>query len=81
MIFHLGDVGYADDSFLHVGCMVRFCYEEKWNEYMDSMEAVVSEVPYMVMPGNHEADCHDSACMLSSERRNKLSNFTAYNSR
>mmetsp|Transcript_19822 Transcript_19822/g.41378 ORF Transcript_19822/g.41378 Transcript_19822/m.41378 type:complete len:457 (-) Transcript_19822:79-1449(-) len=81
MIFHLGDVGYADDSFLHVGCMVRFCYEEKWNEYMDSMEAVVSEVPYMVMPGNHEADCHDPACMLSSERRDKLSNFTAYNSR
>jgi hypothetical protein len=31
--------------------------------------------------GNHEADCHDPACLLSSEKREKLSNFTAYNNR
>ncbi|GMI32137.1 hypothetical protein TrRE_jg4112 [Triparma retinervis] len=81
LIFHLGDVGYADDSFLHLGCMLRFCYEEKFNEYMESMQPIVSEIPYHVMPGNHEADCHDPACLFSAERRDKLSNFTAYNSR
>ncbi|GMI41832.1 hypothetical protein TeGR_g3441, partial [Tetraparma gracilis] len=81
LVLHAGDVGYADDSFLHFGCYLRFCYEEKWNEFMDSMEPIVSKLPWMTAPGNHEADCHDPACMLSRTRRDKLSNFTAYNSR
>ena len=28
LIWHAGDVGYADDSFLHAGCMAHFCYEQ-----------------------------------------------------
>jgi hypothetical protein len=55
LIFHAGDVGYADDSFLHLGCIFRFCYEEKFNEYMDEMMPIVKRVPWMTMPGNHEA--------------------------
>ena len=81
LIFNLGDVGYADDSFLHYGCMVTFCYEEKFDEYMREMEGIISKVPMMTTPGNHEADCHDPACLVSSKRREKLSNFTAYNAR
>lgn len=30
---------------------------------------------------NHEADCHDPACILDKDKREKLSNFTAYNGR
>ena len=48
---------------------------------MDAMQPIASSVPWMTTPGNHEADCHDPNCMLSSEKRDKLSNFTAYNSR
>ena len=81
LIFHGGDVGYADDSFLHLGCIFRFCYEEKWNQFMDAMSSFTSRIPWMTTPGNHEADCHSPACLLSRHKRDKLSNFTAYNSR
>lgn len=30
-----------------------------------------SKIPYMVVPGNHEAECHSPAC-LSSPRRLKV---------
>ncbi|GMH84073.1 hypothetical protein TrST_g11227 [Triparma strigata] len=81
LIYHMGDVGYADDSFLHLGCYTRFCYEDAWNEFMNAMQPIVTSLPWMTMPGNHEADCHSPNCMLSSTKRDKLSNFTAYNSR
>jgi hypothetical protein len=35
----------------------------------------------MVTPGNHEADCHDPACLSDPAKREKLSNFTTYNTR
>ena len=81
LIWHAGDVGYADDSFLHLGCMTEFCYEKAFDDYLNDAEEWASLRPYMVMPGNHEADCHDPACLLSRERREKLSNFTAFNGR
>lgn len=81
LIWHGGDVGYADDSFLHPGCLFKFCYEEAFNEYMRDIEPWSAEIPYMVTPGNHEADCHDPACLASKDKREKLSNFTAYNGR
>ncbi|KAJ1417410.1 iron/zinc purple acid phosphatase-like protein [Ochromonadaceae sp. CCMP2298] len=81
LVWHAGDVGYADDSFLHKGCVTKFCYEETFDSYMEDVEPWASQLPYMVTPGNHEADCHDPACLLDSERREKLSNFTAYNGR
>eukprot|EP01038_Epipyxis_sp_PR26KG_P011236 gene11236-15077_t len=81
LIWHAGDVGYADDSFLHLGCAVQFCYEDTFDTYLNNVEPWASEKPYMVAVGNHEADCHDPACLLDKDRRNKLSNFTAYNDR
>jgi hypothetical protein len=36
-IIHGGDEGYADDSFLHFGCYVEFCYESAWNNYMNGI--------------------------------------------
>jgi hypothetical protein len=49
---------------------------------MNQMQEIgVANVPYMVTSGNHEADCHDPACLTSRKYRDNLSNFTAYNSR
>jgi len=31
--------------------------------------AKVPELPWMTMPGNHEADCHDPACFAKKEYR------------
>ena len=81
LIFHAGDVGYADDAFLHAKCWFRFCYEDVFNEYMNEMQPIVSQIPWMTMPGNHEADCHSPACFLSKTKREALSNFTAYTNR
>lgn len=81
LIWHTGDVSYADDAFLHLNCVLKFCYEETFDNYMKRIEPWASKVPYMVTPGNHEADCHDPACLTDRERRHKLSNFTAYNNR
>ncbi len=82
LVWHGGDVGYADDSFLHHGCYTKFCYEEVFDSYMSLVQdSWASHVPYMVAVGNHEADCHSPDCMFSKEKREKLSNFTAYNTR
>merc|ERR1712070_587046 len=42
------------------------------------MEPISSQRPYMVAPGNHEADCHDYGRLLCDTR---FDNFTAYNKR
>ncbi len=81
LIIHSGDIGYADDSFLHEGCKIKSCYESTWNTYMNLVEEWTSKVPYMTAPGNHEADCHDTECLNNPILREKLSNFTAYNTR
>jgi hypothetical protein len=81
LVIHSGDIGYADDSFLHLGCMTKFCYESTYDNYMNMIEKWASKIPYMTAPGNHEADCHDIACLSDPIRRAKLSNFTAYNTR
>lgn len=51
LVWHGGDVSYADDSFLHVGCLTKFCYEEAYNKYMNMIQSWASKVPYMVAPG------------------------------
>jgi hypothetical protein len=81
LLLHAGDVGYADDSFLHFGCATKFCYEDVWDQYMVEMEPLVSHIPYMTLPGNHEVECHSPNCLTSPEKIKKLSNFTAYNTR
>jgi len=81
LIVHSGDVGYADDSFLHQGCVLSFCYEDAFDNYMNSVQDWASTVPYMVGVGNHEAECHDPSCLTVKKRRDTLSNFTAYNKR
>jgi phosphodiesterase/alkaline phosphatase D-like protein len=54
-VVHSGDIGYADDSFLHSGCYTKFCYEDTYDTYMSNIQPWASKLPYMVAPGNHEA--------------------------
>jgi len=44
LIFHIGDISYADD---YSGDK----YETVWNTYMGIMTPITSNIPYMVTPG------------------------------
>mmetsp|Transcript_5547 Transcript_5547/g.14659 ORF Transcript_5547/g.14659 Transcript_5547/m.14659 type:complete len:517 (+) Transcript_5547:3-1553(+) len=79
-VWHVGDIGYADDSFSHA--VASFTYETAYNGYMQWLEPIASRVPYMVTPGNHESECHSPACLARlHEWGLPLSNFSAFNAR
>eukprot|EP00397_Hematodinium_sp_SG-2012_P017529 GEMP01017930.1.p1 GENE.GEMP01017930.1~~GEMP01017930.1.p1 ORF type:complete len:456 (-),score=62.71 GEMP01017930.1:1407-2774(-) len=79
---HVGDIAYVDDAFLRTwSSSVRFAYETVYNLWMDWMEPMMMAKPYMVAPGNHEVECHSPRCIISSEKRTKFANFSAYNCR
>jgi hypothetical protein len=80
-VVHVGDIGYADDAFLHGKCSTGFCYEDVYDHYMDWIENVTDTKPYMVAVGNHESECHSPACQTSPSTKRNLSNFSAYNVR
>ena len=75
-VWHLGDIAYQDDYLF-----LDFAYERVLDEYMDSMSFLSQTRPYMVLPGNHEVDCHAIVCILDKTYRESLHNFTAYNAR
>jgi acid phosphatase type 7 len=80
MIFHAGDIGYADDSFLLDP--LHFTYEEVYNGYLNWFQNITTIMPYMVTPGNHESECHSPACVINHKKYGvPLSNFTAFNQR
>jgi len=81
MMIFAGDLGYADDAFLHGVCMAEFCYETVYDGWMRWMENISDTLPFMVTPGNHESECHSPACQVSSDMGPELSNFSAYNAR
>jgi acid phosphatase type 7 len=78
-IYHVGDLSYADDAFLHTP--LKFEYENVYDGWMNWIENISDSKAYMVAPGNHESECHSPACMLSSSKRHALQNFSAYNKR
>jgi acid phosphatase type 7 len=80
-IYHIGDIGYADDDFLVPSQSLGFFYEEVYNKWMNSLTPVMSKIPYMVTVGNHEAECHSPACLVSPYKKDRLGNYTAYNAR
>ncbi|KAF4034699.1 Iron/zinc purple acid phosphatase-like protein C [Phytophthora infestans] len=81
LVYHIGDIAYADDDYLVASQVSGFFYEEVYNKWMNSLAPVMSVIPYMVVVGNHEAECHSPACQLSRAKKNMLGNYTAYNSR
>ena len=75
-VWHLGDIAYQDDYLF-----LDFQYENILDKYMDEMSFTSAQKPYMVLPGNHEVDCHAICCILWKPYRDALRNFTAYNAR
>eukprot|EP01062_Namystynia_karyoxenos_P037882 TRINITY_DN27551_c0_g1_i1.p1 TRINITY_DN27551_c0_g1~~TRINITY_DN27551_c0_g1_i1.p1 ORF type:complete len:468 (+),score=153.79 TRINITY_DN27551_c0_g1_i1:85-1404(+) len=80
-VWHVGDIAYADDAFSHKGCIVRNCYEDVYNGFMNWMQNVSAVMPYMVTVGNHESECHGALCMADPYVKKALGNFSAYNHR
>lgn len=81
-MIHAGDIGYADDDFLHWDkCLTEFCYEAVYDAYMEWIENLTDTKAYMVTPGNHEGECHSPFCLVSEHHRLALRNFSAYNAR
>jgi hypothetical protein len=81
LTLHAGDVAYADDSFILPSCWLGFCYEDTYDNYMDWLENVSDNKPYMTAPGNHESECHSPSCLFDWSVKHSLSNFSAYNAR
>jgi hypothetical protein len=79
LVIHLGDIAGADAAYLDFPFSFR--YEDYWDEFMKSIEPIAAYVPYMVVPGHHDAECHSPICTFSREKLEKLSNFSAFNSR
>jgi hypothetical protein len=77
-VWHLGDIGYADDAFLHP---LGPKYETVYNDWMNWIQNITESKPYMVAPGNHESECHSPECLASHKLKEALKNFTAYNTR
>ncbi|TMW66906.1 hypothetical protein Poli38472_012022 [Pythium oligandrum] len=80
-VYHVGDIGYADDDFLVPSQALGFYYEKVYNKWMNSMTPLMQQVPYMVTVGNHEAECHSPACLVSDYKKDHLGNYSAYNAR
>ncbi|KAK1946267.1 Acid phosphatase [Phytophthora citrophthora] len=80
-IYHVGDISYADTDFLSAKNVFGFYYEEFYNKFMNSMTNVMRQMAYMVVVGNHEAECHSPTCLLSSDKKDQLGNYSAFNSR
>lgn len=81
-VFHIGDVAYADNAWLSLSTFLGDFYEELYNQWMNSLAPVLTNVPYMVLVGNHEAECHSPSCFFAPESvQRRWSNYSAFNSR
>ncbi|KAE8878346.1 hypothetical protein PF008_g27732 [Phytophthora fragariae] len=80
-VYHLGDISYADNAFLTAKNVFGFYYEQVYNKFMNSMTNVMRQMAYMVLVGNHEAECHSPTCLLSKSKKDQLGNYLAFNSR
>eukprot|EP01059_Diplonema_ambulator_P017833 TRINITY_DN29932_c0_g1_i1.p1 TRINITY_DN29932_c0_g1~~TRINITY_DN29932_c0_g1_i1.p1 ORF type:complete len:459 (+),score=168.54 TRINITY_DN29932_c0_g1_i1:46-1422(+) len=78
-VWHLGDIGYADDAFGHD--VVGGLYEEAYNGFMNWMQNLSANSAYMVSVGNHESECHSPECVVDPATGLQLNNFSAYTHR
>ena len=73
-----------DDDFITGGLLGFFedKYEGVLNGYFNWMAPVLATIPFMVLPGNHESECHSPRCLIEiSSRSLALRNFTAFEAR
>jgi acid phosphatase type 7 len=74
-VYHVGDIGYANDYAEKLSHLDKNIYEWVWDEYMTRIEPATTAVPYMTCPGNHEWDCSSQVCNWFA------ANFSAYRNR
>ncbi len=53
-VWHLGDIGYADDAFVHTPG--KFAYESVYNGFVNWMQNLSATRPYMVSVGNRTSN-------------------------
>jgi len=78
VFLHIGDLSYADDYYLRPNSLVESTYEGTWDAWQLWLSPITSQIPYMVLPGNHEAACQE---LLASLCPPGQKNFTAYQHR
>lgn len=61
LVLHPGDFAYADDWYLNVEDELSEsnAYESILENFYDQLTPIAGGKPYMVSPGNHEADCEE----------------------
>lgn len=92
---HIGDIAYADYIYKELpknwsslsvtdydqrlaGAQL---YEAILEAYFDEIQPVSSQIPYMVLPGNHDAMCDNGGAASADSCMPGQLNFTAYNVR
>jgi hypothetical protein len=77
---HMGDIAYADNYYLRIDSLGN-SYEVTWDIWMNMMGTtypVLNYLPYMTLPGNHEATCNEATPFICTST---TTNFTAYRER
>jgi hypothetical protein len=69
---HLGDIAYADYSYL----ISNGSYEDILNEWQCQMQSITAKKAYMTLPGNHDVTCREP--LISNFCPNMEQNFSAY---
>lgn len=78
-MYLVGDGSYADDDFLHDPISPQ--YAATWDGWFTELQPYAATTPFMTLPGNHEAECHDLFCFTNETMRLAFANFTTYNAR
>lgn len=81
LIYHIGDISYADNAWLSPSLSTGFFYEATYNRWMNALDPLMRSLPYMVLVGNHEAECHSPSCFFSQNKTDQLGNYSAFNAR
>ncbi len=55
--------------FANISLATSFVFEDAYNGYMNWIEPLTTSLPYHVVVGNHEAECHDPLCVLKYSNR------------
>ena len=70
LFWHIGDLNYADDSFLY-----GMTYETATETWMTRMTPIFSKRPYMMCPGNHDITCNEELPQLCPTGQRNVTSY------
>ena len=70
LFWHIGDLNYADDSFLYL-----MTYESATETWMNRMTPIYSQRPYMICPGNHDITCNEELPFLCPDSQRNVTSY------